>query len=115
MLGRLNGDETKRFTPEGNSLANNVTGGKKNLVLLVDDDLFQKMNGNENRCMSQESMVIFDGGGGGGGTTTKRGPRPPAISSKFKRETMQGSAPVPARTCRQSDLNDLQFCDLLFW
>jgi hypothetical protein len=28
MIGRLNGDETKRFTPEGNSLSNNVTGGK---------------------------------------------------------------------------------------
>ncbi len=65
MLGRLNGDETKRFTPEGNSLANNVTGGKKNLVLLVDDDLFQKMNGNENRCMSEE---------GGGERTPKVGP-----------------------------------------
>ena len=39
---------------------------ERNPVLLVDEGFFQKTNGDDNRCMSQESMVIFDGEGGGG-------------------------------------------------
>jgi hypothetical protein len=83
-------------------------------VLLVEKGFFQKTSGDNNCSVSQESMAIVDRGRGG--TTTKSGAQPPAMSSNFKREAMQGSVPVPARTCRQSDLNDLQFlqfCDLL--